>query len=319
MKSVSFRALMKYIIPSFNNFPTLNEANLYIDGPQLILGLLGIFKSEPPSEDTSVNDRFIIDVCNRRLDHIKNKFEKHKIKIITIYVIFDGIKINKQTKQRKKQLIFNYGNVKKEIGKNMKHVKVIYLDHGEAEVALFHDRDVKRPSILISNDADLLVITAGYKKETENDDVYIYTMDTKTFYNPSKINCNISPDVLKILFLLIGSDFTPQIISQNIFYLVLKYGQKYNLKDFNISSISHLEILLGTIYEICIRFNLPIINHISLNSSEELKNIIWWTFCYLKTGIFVKKSFSINHSKTIDYMGFFKNYKLSNSYKRLYL
>lgn len=226
---------------------------------------------------------------------------------ITIKIYFDGkapvLKMPTQVKRRENfKHNCNMNIVKLELIKllentdhNGKPAYIVINDAiGEGESNMFFERDVTKPTILVTQDSDIFNIILNYKPQNESDQVYIYLPNKKTFYDINAYELLLKPCALKLLAILSGSDFNDSILTQSMINKILEVASTayYDGNFPDEITINNIESVIAEFIRLCmlpepaVRLVFPA-TQISLNvflSNEDVTKRLDWVYRYMSQG-----------------------------------
>lgn len=121
--------------------------------------------------------------------------------------------------------------LKKEMYEGKPAYEIIDDEVGEGESNMFFCRDPTKSTILVTRDSDIFNILLDYKMQDENDIVYIYLPNKKTFYDINSYNLRLPPHILKLLCILSGTDFNDNLFTKSMIDKVLELARYNDFAD----------------------------------------------------------------------------------------
>lgn len=196
------------------------EINIYVDGPIIAHKGITSFTDNTPEELIKAAT-----FAENYLHRVIASIGAHLI-IKNIYIYFDGqppkIKLNKCHKRAKINKIHSTELSRrfKTTLLSHKHFKIISLTKGESEFQMVFRRDTNIPSLMITNDSDILVILYKYVKMSEHDVVYV-KLKSDEFYDLSQTLLPYSKATFTLLTVFAGCDFVDSIFSNSMVHAAL--------------------------------------------------------------------------------------------------
>uniref|UniRef100_A0AAU8GC55 Uncharacterized protein n=1 Tax=Faxonius propinquus nudivirus TaxID=3139431 RepID=A0AAU8GC55_9VIRU len=214
------------------------SANIYIDGSfYLFSGLVAENIDKYGKYNEIAVAHTALQTILRQIDYM----HENNVTINKIYFYYDGLRpsIKKQTqlKRRQNKKTISIENVMYYLAEFLnKHsnIDIYNLLLGEAEHEIFLRRDFKRPTIIMTDDSDVMHIAYNYKMESLNDYVFICLKRYIFIYNMNDFNLQLPTLAFKILMMLLGSDFTNSVFTKSMVFTLLDI---WNMKKNNINPI----------------------------------------------------------------------------------
>lgn len=358
MKVISLRHLFSNLIDSttirhlhrdfLQNNKTLNtswyikqKVNIYIDGLSFIFAYSGHLNNFETSF-LDLNNYLLAKYCMEQLTLLITDWSRY-VRINNVIMLFDSkvpdIK-QKKNSDKNNYVEFSLKKVKKLIMEvNKKELKTFNFIarntiFGEADCGLLFEHDTNLPSILITNDADVILISLGYRSLHVHDKIAVYLLNKKQFYLPANIKCNLSKDVLQLLLILLGTDYSPRLLYLDAYHKIIKYKLYFKIQCRN-----DLIFVLSKFYRILEKYSYPCsyINSYNYNNNkgnginiktysysqsnncEQLIDLIYWTFIYLTTGKFKNIKFNIKPLSASTFFNYchYTQFKMRRSRKKI--
>lgn len=197
--------------------------NIYIDGSfYLFSGYISSNIGPDGNYDEYLVAKSAFDTIMNQIRIIQNEH----ILIDKIYFYFDGNRpfIKKYTSNKRRDqrtLKMNVNEVMNNLTSMLNKIPNIIMCHlvdGESEHEAFIRRDISKPSIIFTDDSDLVHIAYNYEEETFNDYVFICTKRLNFVYDIHELKNIIKMPkyAFTLLMMLKGSDFTNSIFSSTM-------------------------------------------------------------------------------------------------------
>lgn len=211
-------------------------ANIYIDGSFFLFS--GLINSNVRS-DGSYDEERVAETAfltiQRQIELIKSSYSNIK----QIRFFFDGMgpTLKSYTSLKRKLTMnlthpLNIDVIMNFLAKNLNTCPQIFIQNliiGEAEHEAFTRRDVTCPSIIVTDDSDIIHISYAYQPQTPNDVVFICKKGLSYVYDAGSLQeafGNIPKVVFTTLMMLHGSDLTNSVFTKTMLFSVLNIWQQ---------------------------------------------------------------------------------------------